>query len=110
VWLVNTGWTGGPYGVGHRIAISDSRAIVTAILESALDDVEFEADPWFGLAVPKSVPGIAPALLDPRSTWPDPEAFDRQAAKLATMFRDNFATMAAEAPERAHSGGPPARR
>ena len=109
VWLVNTGWTGGPYGVGHRIAIADSRAIVTAILEDALEGVELEPDPWFGLAVPKRVPGVAPALLDPRSTWPEPEAYDEKARALAGMFRDNFASMASEAPFRSHSGGPPER-
>jgi phosphoenolpyruvate carboxykinase (ATP) len=107
VWLVNTGWTGGPYGTGHRIAIADSRAIIAAILEGALGDATFEPDPWFGVAVPTHVAGIDQTLLDPRSTWPDPEAYDRQARALAQMFRDNFATMAAEAPQRAHAGGPP---
>jgi phosphoenolpyruvate carboxykinase (ATP) len=109
VWLVNTGWTGGPYGVGHRIAIADSRAIVTAILEDALEGVELEPDPWFGLAVPNRVPGVAPGLLDPRSTWPEPKAYDEKARALAGMFRDNFASMASEAPFRSHSGGPPER-
>jgi phosphoenolpyruvate carboxykinase (ATP) len=109
VWLVNTGWTGGPYGTGHRIAIEDSRAIVDAIVGGDLASAEFEVDPWFGIAVPRRVPGVSEGLLDPRSTWPDAEAYDRQARTLAGMFRDNFETLAAEAPERAQRGGPPER-
>jgi phosphoenolpyruvate carboxykinase (ATP) len=108
VWLVNTGWTGGPYGTGHRIAIEDSRAIVDAILGGALDGVEFAPDPNFGIAVPAHVPGVADELLSPRSTWPDADAYDRKAAELAGMFRANFASLSAEAPERAQRGAPPA--
>jgi phosphoenolpyruvate carboxykinase (ATP) len=108
-WLVNTGWTGGPFGTGHRIAIADSRAIVAAILEGGLATVPFEPDPWFGVAVPKRVPGVAQGLLDAKATWPDPDAYDRQAAVLAGMFRDNFEAFAAEAPQSAKRGGPPAR-
>jgi len=105
---VNTGWTGGPYGTGHRIAIEDSRAIVDSILGGALDGVQFTPDPNFGIAVPAHVPGVADELLAPRSTWPDPHAYDRKAAELAGMFRANFATLSDEAPERAHRGAPPA--
>ena len=109
VWMVNTGWTGGPFGTGHRIAIEDSRAIVDVILSGALDGVEHSADPNFGVAVPMRVPGVAEGLLDPRSTWPDPDAYDRQAAVLSGMFRENFEKLAGEAPARARLGGPPGR-
>jgi len=109
VWLVNTGWTGGPYRMGHRIGIEDSRAIVDAILGGALDGIEHQTDPNFGIAVPKRVPGVAEGVLDPKSTWPDPDAYDRQAQTLAAMFGENFETLAGDAPERARRGGPPTR-
>ncbi len=91
VWLVNTGWTGGGYGVGERMDIAHTRSMVRAIIGGALDDVPTRIDPNFGLAVPTSCPDVPAAFLDPRSTWPDPDAYDRTAATLATMFRDNFA-------------------
>ena len=91
VWLVNTGWTGGGYGVGERMDIAHTRSMVRAIIAGALDDVPTRIDPNFGLAVPTSCPDVPAAFLDPRSTWPDPDAYDRTAATLATMFRDNFA-------------------
>lgn len=109
VWLVNTGWTGGPFGTGHRIAIADSRAIIDAILGGALEGVAFEPDPNFGIEVPKRVPGVAEGLLHPKSTWPDPDAHDRQAAKLAAMFRGNFQTLGGEVSQRAARGAPPTR-
>jgi len=107
VWLVNTGWTRGPYGTGHRIAIEDSRAIIGAILDGSLRDAEFAVDPNFGVAVPRRVPGVAEGLLDARSTWPDPEAYDRQALELAAMFHENFERLSGQASERARRGGPP---
>ena len=94
VWLVNTGWTGGPYGVGERMDIAHTRSMVRAVIDGALDDVPTRIDPNFGLAVPTSCPDVPAAFLDPRSTWPDPAAYDRMAAKLAAMFRDNFAAYA----------------
>lgn len=109
VWLVNTGWTGGSFGTGHRVAIADTRAMIDAILRGALEEVEYAQDPNFGIAVPARVPGVAEEILDPRSTWPDPDAYDRQAARLAGMFRENFETLTDEAPERAKEGGPPER-
>ncbi len=94
VWLVNTGWTGGPYGVGERMDIAHTRSMVRAVIGGALDDVPTRIDPNFGLAVPTSCPEVPTAFLDPRSTWSDPAAYDRAASKLAAMFHDNFASYA----------------
>jgi phosphoenolpyruvate carboxykinase (ATP) len=90
VWLVNTGWTSGPYGEGHRMPIPHTRAMVRAALSGELGRGKFNADPRFGVGVPSAVSGVPSALLRPRETWKDPGAYDRQADKLATMFRDNF--------------------
>jgi phosphoenolpyruvate carboxykinase (ATP) len=94
VWLINTGWTGGPYGVGERMNIAHTRAMVRAALGGALAGVPTRIDPHFGVAVPTSCPDVPEAYLDPRSTWADPEAYDRAAARLTAMFRDNFAAYA----------------
>jgi phosphoenolpyruvate carboxykinase (ATP) len=90
VWLVNTGWTGGPFGVGHRMNIAHTRQLVRAALNGALADVPTVTDPIFGFEVPVSCPDVPAAILQPRTTWPDPDAYDRQARRLAAMFRDNF--------------------
>ncbi len=90
VWLVNTGWTGGPYGVGERIKLAYTRAMVRAALSGALDDVPTREDPIFGLHVPVSCPGVPDTILDPRSTWADPEAYEKQARELARRFKENF--------------------
>ncbi|MBE0453048.1 phosphoenolpyruvate carboxykinase [Roseovarius autotrophicus] len=90
-WLVNTGWTGGAYGTGARMPIKATRALLTAALDGSLGAVKFRKDPNFGFEVPVSVPGVAEVLLDPRRTWSDPDAYDRQAAKLVQMFAENFA-------------------
>jgi phosphoenolpyruvate carboxykinase (ATP) len=90
VWLVNTGWTGGPYGEGHRMPIAATRALLKTALAGSLERGEFRADPVFGFEVPVEVAGVDAALLDPRSTWADAEAYDRKAAELARMFRENF--------------------
>ena len=89
-WLVNTGWTGGAYGTGSRMPIKATRALLTAALEGTLAEASFRKDPNFGFEVPESVPGVADILLDPRRTWDDVAAYDRQAAKLVAMFADNF--------------------
>jgi phosphoenolpyruvate carboxykinase (ATP) len=89
-WLVNTGWTGGPYGVGNRMKLGYTRAMVHAALRGKLDDVPTEEDPVFGLHVPKHVRGVPDEVLQPRSTWTSAEDYDRQAQKLAAMFRENF--------------------
>ncbi|MBM9596297.1 phosphoenolpyruvate carboxykinase [Roseitranquillus sediminis] len=90
-WLVNTGWTGGAYGEGRRMPIKATRALLSAALEGRLSDAELRKDPNFGFEVPVSVEGVDDALLDPRSTWSDPAAYDRQAQKLVQMFSENFA-------------------
>ena len=89
-WLVNTGWSGGGYGVGKRMALEYTRAIVDAIHSGALAGAPTSRDPVFGLDVVTDVPGVPPEILDPRSTWADPSAFDAAARKLAGLFRDNF--------------------
>jgi phosphoenolpyruvate carboxykinase (ATP) len=90
VWLVNTGWTGGPYGVGSRMRISHTRAMITAALGGHLDKVSYQRHPIFNVDVPTSCPGVPAEVLDPRSTWHDRAAYDGQAQKLAHMFADNF--------------------
>src|SRR4029450_13604253 len=79
VWLVNTGWTGGPFGEGHRMPIAATRGLLRSALEEGLRSVKYRTDPVFGFAVPVSVPGVEAALLDPRTTWQDPDAYDRKA-------------------------------
>jgi phosphoenolpyruvate carboxykinase (ATP) len=91
VWLLNTGWSGGPYGVGKRMKLSYTRAMVNALLSGALDKVPTTTDPIFGLNVPESVPDVPKEILNARGTWTDKDAYDKQARKLAGMFRDNFA-------------------
>ncbi len=106
VWLVNTGWTGGPYGVGHRMNIQETRNMVRAALNGALDGVETVTDPIFGVQVPLHVPGVPDAVLQPRGTWADPAAYDAQARKLAAMFVENFQRFAGSVPERIVAAGP----
>lgn len=91
VWLLNTGWSGGAYGVGKRMKLAHTRAMVNAILSGALDNAPTITDPIFGLNSPKSVPGVPPEVLVARNTWADKNAYDAQAHKLAEMFRANFA-------------------
>ena len=90
VWLVNTGWTGGPFGEGRRMPISATRTLLDVALSGELDGVEYRVDATFGLEVPVEVPGVDSGLLDPRSTWANPVAYDAKAAELADMFRANF--------------------
>jgi phosphoenolpyruvate carboxykinase (ATP) len=106
VWLVNTGWTGGPFGEGERMPIAATRALLHAALSGVLDGVEYRRDPIFGLDVPIACPGVDAALLDPRSTWRDPDAYDAKARELAAMFRDNFERFAAEAGREIAAAGP----
>jgi phosphoenolpyruvate carboxykinase (ATP) len=89
-WLVNTGWTGGPPGVGHRMKIAYTRAMVNAALDGDLNGVAFVEDPFFGVQVPTSVPDVPAEVLQPRNTWADKDAYDAQARRLAGMFRANF--------------------
>jgi phosphoenolpyruvate carboxykinase (ATP) len=99
VWLVNTGWTGGPYGVGERMNINHTRSMVRAALSGALDGVPTELDPVFGLAVPTSCPDVPTEVLQPRGTWADPDAYDRRARELLAMFEQNHKAFVAGAPE-----------
>ncbi len=91
VWLLNTGWTGGPYGVGNRFPLKYTRAFVTAILDGSLKDADFKPDPVFGLPVPGEVRGVPREMLHPRQTWSDKAAYDVKAKELAALFRDNDA-------------------
>ncbi|WP_040598520.1 phosphoenolpyruvate carboxykinase [Sphingomonas elodea] len=89
-WLVNTGWTGGKYGIGHRMPIKATRALLNAALDGSLNQAEFRRDPTFGFEVPVAVPGVDSAILDPRETWPDKADYDATAEKLVDQFVENF--------------------
>ncbi len=106
VWLVNTGWTGGPHGVGRRIPIPYTRAMVRAALSGALDGVPYGEEKRFRLLVPEAVPGVPSEVLKPRDTWPDPHAYDEQARRLARMFAQNFDRFAAQVPPEVRAAGP----
>ena len=107
VWLVNTGWTGGPFGTGHRMPITATRGLLHAALSGALDDVRYRVDPVFGFEVPVAVPGVDAWLLDARSTWADAEAYDAKALELARLFRANFEKkLAANTGPEVAAGGP----
>jgi phosphoenolpyruvate carboxykinase (ATP) len=106
VWLVNTGWSGGAYGVGSRMKLSHTRAMVRAALAGKLDGVAVKTDPVFGLSVPTAIEGVPAAVLDARSTWKDPAAYDTQAAKLAGMFRENIKKFGAAVSDKILAAGP----
>jgi phosphoenolpyruvate carboxykinase (ATP) len=105
-WLVNTGWTGGPYGTGERMNINHTRSMVRAALSGALDGVATVTDPIFGVEVPTSCPDVPSDVLQPRATWPDPAAYDHQAAALARMFADNFRAYADGVSDAVRAAGP----
>ncbi|MGH2538745.1 MAG: phosphoenolpyruvate carboxykinase (ATP) [Candidatus Promineifilaceae bacterium] len=105
-WLINTGWTGGAYGQGSRMQLSYTRRMVAAVLGGELDRVESFADPVFGLRIPAHVEGVPDEVLRPRDTWPDGEAYDAQATKLAYMFRRNFEQFAADVSPDVAAAGP----
>lgn len=94
VWLINTGWTGGPYGVGSRMKLAYTRAMITAALEGKLDNVQYENLPIFGFAIPTSCPEVPAEILNPRNTWSDKAAYDAKAKHLAELFVKNFAQYA----------------
>jgi phosphoenolpyruvate carboxykinase (ATP) len=106
VWLVNTGWTGGPYGTGSRMKIGYTRAMIRAALSGALDAVTYETHPVFNLDVPTSCPEVPAAVLSPRGTWADPAAYDAQAAQLAGMFAENFREFEGEVGPDVKAAGP----
>jgi len=93
-WLVNTGWTGGGYGTGQRMSIKHTRALLRAALDGSLAKAEYARDPFFGLMIPKAVPGIPSEVLNPRETWTDKDAYDRTARNLVNLFEKNFETFA----------------
>ncbi len=106
VWLVNTGWTGGPYGTGHRMDLPHTRAIVDAIHSGDLVDAPTETDPVFGFEAPTGCPGVPSEILVPRNTWDDPAAYDEQRKKLAGLFRENFEKYAEGSSEAIRAAGP----
>jgi phosphoenolpyruvate carboxykinase (ATP) len=106
VWLVNTGWSGGAYGVGSRMKLSYTRAMVGAALAGELDQVETVTDPVFGLLMPSEVPDVPPEILNPRDTWADGAEYDATAEKLTAMFRENFGRYEAQVPDEVKATGP----
>jgi phosphoenolpyruvate carboxykinase (ATP) len=108
VWLVNTGWSGGPYGTGRRMKIAYTRLMIKAALSGALDNVAYETDPVFNLDVPATCPGVPADVLKPRTTWANPADYDKQAAKLAKMFVDNFKNFEADVAVDVRAAGPKA--
>ena len=106
VWLVNTGWSGGGYGVGTRMKLGYTRAMVNAALRGDLEGAEFAPHPVFGVDVPIAVPGVPSEVLSPRKTWPDHDAYDAAAAKLADMFRENFDQFADQLSDDVKAAGP----
>jgi phosphoenolpyruvate carboxykinase (ATP) len=105
-WLVNTGWTGGKYGVGKRMPIKETRALLNAALDGSLNNVEFRKDPNFGFEVPVAVPGVDTSILDPRTTWSNPAEYDAMAAKLVDLFVENFAQFADQVDEGVRQAAP----
>ena len=89
-YLVNTGWVGGSYGKGERIKLAYTRAMVNAAMNGDLDQVDYETEPFFGLSIPRSCPGVPSELLNPKATWSDPTAYDAAAADLAQRFARNY--------------------
>ncbi len=105
-WLINTGWSGGPYGVDSRMKIVHTRAMVNAALKGQLEDVEYSVEPIFGVQVPTACPGVPDEVLVPRNTWSDGDAYDQQAHKLAEMFKNNFGQFADQASDEIKAAGP----
>jgi len=106
VWLINTGWSGGPYGVGKRMNIGHTRAMVRAALDGVLTNVSFATDPNFGVSVPTECLDIPADVLNPRNTWQDKAAYDKQARKLTQLFADNFRQFTDQVSEDVCNAGP----
>jgi phosphoenolpyruvate carboxykinase (ATP) len=106
VWLINTGWTGGPYGIGSRMKLKYTRAMITAALNGELDDVEYVNNKVFGIAKPQSCPNVPSEILNPRNTWEDNELYDKKALELAQKFKANFEKFASFANDEIISGAP----
>ena len=105
-WLVNTGWTGGPFGIGKRIGIRHTRALLDAALTGKLHDVAFEADPVFGFDVPTECPGVPSRILNPANTWSSRADYDHKYRALAARFIENFKLMADGCPDDVVKSGP----
>jgi phosphoenolpyruvate carboxykinase (ATP) len=103
-WLVNTGWTGGQFGVGKRMSLPHTRSMVRAVVDGRLKSAQFETEPAFGLSIPKSCPDVPAELLNPRNAWKDKAAYDRMAADLAERFAKNFERF--EVPDAVRAAGP----
>ncbi len=97
VWLINTGWSGGAYGVGERMSLKHTRAMITAAMQGKLNDVEYDAHPVFGVLMPRTCPNVPEEILNPRNTWDNKENYDKKAVELADLFINNFAQYASEA-------------
>jgi phosphoenolpyruvate carboxykinase (ATP) len=108
VWLVNTGWSGGPYGVGSRMKIAYTRAMLRAALTGKLDNLAYTPDPFFGVGVPNQCPDVPTEVLSPRTTWADKRAYDATAKRLAREFAHNFEQFAKDVPEAVRRAGPQA--
>ncbi|MBA3898677.1 MAG: phosphoenolpyruvate carboxykinase (ATP), partial [Bacteroidetes bacterium] len=108
VWLINTGWSGGSYGVGERIKLKYTRAMISAALNGSLDNVQYDTTPFFKLAIPTSCPGVPDEILNARNTWADKDAFDQKAQQLANAFVKNFEQYADNASEEILAAAPKA--
>ena len=105
-WLVNTGWSGGPYGIGERVKIAHTRSMIRAVLSGSMDSVPTFEDPIFRVDVPVSCPDVPDSILRPRDTWPNPDGYDEQAKLLARMFQDNFSSFADQVSLEVLNSGP----
>ena len=106
VWLINTGWSGGPPGVGQRMSIAHTRAMVNAALDGRLDDVATETEPYFGLRIPVQCTGVPKEVLNPGNTWANPDDYKAQAQKLAGLFAKNFQQFADQTSPEIRQAGP----
>jgi phosphoenolpyruvate carboxykinase (ATP) len=106
VWLINTGWSGGPYGTGKRIKLAYTRAMVSAVLNGTLEEIPRTKDPFFGVEVPETCPDVPSEVLQSKNTWKDQAAYDEQAKKLASMFAENFKQFADDVSGEISGAGP----
>ncbi|MDX1437969.1 MAG: phosphoenolpyruvate carboxykinase (ATP), partial [Anaerolineales bacterium] len=106
VWLINTGWSGGPYGVGHRIHLPYTRAMVSSALNGRLENIPLRTEEYFGLSVPEAVPDVPSEVLEPIKTWNDPEAYRDQAQAMVRRFGDNFSSFSSYVPAEVSAAGP----
>jgi phosphoenolpyruvate carboxykinase (ATP) len=106
VWLINTGWTGGPYGIGIRLQLPHTRTLINDALNGSLDNVPMRIDPYFGFSVPLTAPGVPENILDPRKTWQDSQEYDKKAAELVAEFKKNFTDFAGKTSPEVASAGP----